>query len=696
MHRTLRFLQATLSIATLTLCAAAQANDDCSSATPISATGTWPFDTAGATDSPQQSSSCATAHCDVWFRWTATASQSVTLTTCGGTTGDSVIAVYAGSSCPASGTQIACNDDYCGQQSRVFFNAVSGSSYMIQIGNWNPVTTFSGSFSILPGNSNCNSAIGPDVIIGQIIGIQNASIFGGLDSFTLGTTACNEGNALINWIGPTNQHPVIGETAYKFKVVNGSGRFEQVGISWLKHGFAADTANTCCTCQIPSDNQHLGIGCADTYSASQAGAQATLAPRWQIDAYTGYFPYPSANPSWTGTTARRCEILLSDLEPSSTAVRYFAECTYTTADDAQAGNGTNNASYIGLTVTGTSANYTFAISGSTQAKQDAIRAWPTLDPGVSLANVNIPSKGLFIVGAKATDLGGGIYHYEYAVHNVNSYVSCGSFSVPVPPGATLTNIGFHDITYRNGDGLNNVNQTSTDWPAVQAGGTITWSCDTPTVDPNANAIRWATTYNFRFDADRPPVTANAELGLWNVSTPTDYAFTTTVPGGNGAVFSFCSGDGVISPCPCGNNGSAGRGCRNSVSALGAQLSATGTPSLAADTLLFATADELPTALSIVLQGDSAVAPTVFGDGLRCAGGSLKRLFVHSAVGGSISAPTGTDASVSVRSGQLGDTIPSGGTRLYQVYYRDADPLFCPAPAGSTFNISGAISATWAP
>ncbi|MBK7641896.1 MAG: hypothetical protein IPJ19_02425 [Planctomycetes bacterium] len=696
MRTALRVLLSVSISASLGLPASAQGADDCSAASPIAGTGTFAISTIGSTDSPQQTGACSTIHHDVWFLWTAPATQSMQLSTCNGTFADTVVAVYPGASCPSSGSQLACNDDACGQQSQVYFNAVAGQSYLIQIGDWDPNATFSGSFSLAPGTSQCNVSTGPDVIVGEIVGIQNSNPFNGLDSFSLGTTACNAGNALINWVGPTNQHPVIGETFYKFKTVAGSGRFEQIGMSWLKHGFASDTTSVCCTCQPPADNQHMGVGCSDTYSAGQAGAQGSLAPRWQVDANTGVFPYPGANPTWSGSTARRCESLLSELEPSSATVKYFAECTYTTADDAQAGNGNNNASYAGIDVTGNAVNYTFAINAATHRMENAIRAWAMLESGVHITPVQIPGEGLFLVGAKATDLGAGLYHYEYAVHNMNSKLAGGSFAVPVPPGATITNIGFHDITYRNGDGLNGVNQTATDWPAQVSGGAITWNCETPAQNLNANAIRWATTYNFRFDANVPPVDGSALLGVWNVASPTAFAFATSIPGGNGALFAFCSGDGVTGACPCANTGLAGRGCQNSAATGGALLQASGVPSLAGDTLLFSASGELASALSIVLQGDVALAATNFGDGLRCAGGSLKRLYVHSAVGGALNAPSGADLGISARSAQLGDAIPLGGTRVYQVYYRDPNAGFCAAPQGGTFNVSGAISATWGP
>jgi Tol biopolymer transport system component len=101
---------------------------------------------------------------------------------------------------------------------------------------------------------------------------------------------------------------------------------------------------------------------------------------------------------------------------------------------------------------------------------------------------------------------------------------------------------------------------------------------------------------------------------------------------------FCFGDGTILNCPCHNNGASGHGCNNSVGTGGALLTANGTASLAADTVALTSSGELSTSLSIVLQGSSYSQQGTFGDGLRCASGTLKRLYVKHAVGGALTAP----------------------------------------------------------
>ncbi|MFN0007470.1 MAG: TolB family protein [Planctomycetota bacterium] len=165
-------------------------------------------------------------------------------------------------------------------------------------------------------------------------------------------------------------------------------------------------------------------------------------------------------------------------------------------------------------------------------------------------------------------------------------------------------------------------------------------------------------------------------------------------GAASAFESFCFGDGTGAACPCGNSGISGRGCENSGSTGGALLSVTGVASLSADTVQFTSSGEKVTAVSIFLQGSLVIAPIDYGDGLRCTGGNLKRLYTKAAVGGVVVAPQMGDPSISARSAQLNAPIPLGATRPYQVYYRDGAQGFCPDPPGSTFNVSNGFLVAW--
>lgn len=169
------------------------------------------------------------------------------------------------------------------------------------------------------------------------------------------------------------------------------------------------------------------------------------------------------------------------------------------------------------------------------------------------------------------------------------------------------------------------------------------------------------------------------------------AFQTWMLPGGGGFASSCYGDGTGPvACPCSNNGTSGRGCQNSASTGGALL--TGTGATNPDTVTLHASGELSTSLTIFLQGNQTISPINFGDGLRCTGGILKRLYVKNATAGAVDAPGPGDLSISARSAQLGDTITSGTSRWYQAYYRDSNAGFC--PSGSTYNISNAIQVNW--
>jgi len=128
------------------------------------------------------------------------------------------------------------------------------------------------------------------------------------------------------------------------------------------------------------------------------------------------------------------------------------------------------------------------------------------------------------------------------------------------------------------------------------------------------------------------------------------------------------------------------------------LAATGGAYLSSDSLVFTTSGEKPTATSVLMQGKALVAAgVVYGQGVRCVGGTLKRLFTKTAVGGSITAPDfgAGDPTVSARSAAKGNPIFPGQARWYLVFYRDPTVLGG-CPAASTFNATQTGQVVWSP
>ncbi len=146
---------------------------------------------------------------------------------------------------------------------------------------------------------------------------------------------------------------------------------------------------------------------------------------------------------------------------------------------------------------------------------------------------------------------------------------------------------------------------------------------------------------------------------------------------------YCFGDGSTTACPCGNVGTAGNGCPSSVNPNGGNLASSGTSSIAADTLtLLGTG--MASSSVLYFQGTTQIA-TVFGDGLRCAGGTVIRLGTKTNVAGASQYPELGDLSVSVRG-----SCVAGDIRNYQAWYRNA-AAFCTA---STFNLTNGLNVTW--
>src|SRR5262249_53324436 len=131
--------------------------------------------------------------------------------------------------------------------------------------------------------------------------------------------------------------------------------------------------------------------------------------------------------------------------------------------------------------------------------------------------------GIWFMGYKVTNPTAGVYHYEYALYNQNMDRSIQSFSVPLSAGISLSNIGFHAPPQEPGWANDNIpggnGYSSVPWTVTQVAGSITWSSETFAQNQAANAIRFGTLYNFRFDADQPPQAASATVGFFKPGPP---------------------------------------------------------------------------------------------------------------------------------------------------------------------------------
>src|SRR5204863_2511767 len=99
-----------------------------------------------------------------------------------------------------------------------------------------------------------------------------------------------------------------------------------------------------------------------------------------------------------------------------------------------------------------------------------------------------------------------------------------SFSIPLgDAGVIISNIGFHappqEPGWANDGTTGNTGYSSAPWTSTQTSSSLTWNSQTFAQNQNANAIRWGTLYNFRFDANSPPQGANATVGFFKTGSP---------------------------------------------------------------------------------------------------------------------------------------------------------------------------------
>lgn len=362
----------------------------------------------------------------------------------------------------------------------------------------------------------------PDVIVGDLINVQNYGNAGDYFGYAVGTSSCNIGTCWLKWFSGTNEHPVIGQNMYRIK----DGRLDQIGQSWLKHGFFALSQELCSTGCEGTDGTHLGVNCSDPYVASLNGSQGNLGPRYEVNPYTGVYPYPFATIGETGDESfKRIRVHRDDLDPALNAgATYFVEGQYVTQDDAAAGNGLNNNSWRLINVD--PASYNISLTGATNRSQSAVRGWRTLQSTVIMAFLNVPDEGQFHLGADTFLNPDGTRRFVYAIQNINSDRAARAFSIPVPQGANVMNIGFNDTDSHSGDP-----HDTTDWDAYYdyANSRIVWETATFAENEFANALRWGTTYSFWFDIVETPWTlTNVDVELFKPG-PVPGEFTVTSP-----------------------------------------------------------------------------------------------------------------------------------------------------------------------
>ncbi|MGC1321632.1 MAG: hypothetical protein WA849_05590, partial [Candidatus Udaeobacter sp.] len=414
--------------------------------------------------------------------------------------------------------------------------AVMQPTEIMQVANGQPQSLVMPSVQRAVGPGTPNLVPGPDVIVGNIQNVAQMGSAGTQVGLAIGTDSCNNGDQPVDWFAlPQTDHPLVPQNLYRMSGgTDNTERFEQVGQSWMKHTFEALEDTVCGTCNTSGcqTGTHLCPGCSDPYVSSLNGDQNSIGSRAWVNPFTGSFPSTANNHSGHSHdgVSHRIRVEASDLNTTQNpGATYFGEAAYISPHEytwcqshPDQCNMFNNVSYRNFSVSGTT-SFTFTPLANTVRMQPAIQAWAGTGATVNQFEPDPGNDGIFFVGYNVTNPSTGVWHYEFAIYDENLDRAIQSFSVPLGPGVNVSNIGFHappqEPAWANDGTFNNLGYSSTPWNVTQGSSSITWSTETFATNQNANAIRWGTLYNFRFDADQSPNPTDATVGFFKTGGP---------------------------------------------------------------------------------------------------------------------------------------------------------------------------------
>ena len=316
-------------------------------------------------------------------------------------------------------------------------------------------------------------------------------------------TMCNPGSVNIPWQQAMQpNHPKFG-----FMVVRiANDRIEQINEwSYCKHAFLSINVNgSCGSCVNPGTGSLMGLNCSDTYGAGNNASRTWLGPPNEIDPWLGtwnpvgsYFDigdpsqagYPapadgvrSLSQSIFDSVDNRVTVDEVDLTTPGASYYYGLQLIH---QGESVANRDDNLAHRGVSPTWSGSNWSFPNNSAGQQYGSILNRWTGAEVN---DGQNGTDDGRFYVASKVTSVGGGSYHYEYAIHNVDNSRAGGALRIPIDAGATASNYTFGDID----------TNASNDWSAARVGNEIVF-----TATAN-NALEWNTIYNFGFDANFAP------------------------------------------------------------------------------------------------------------------------------------------------------------------------------------------------
>ena len=412
---------------------------------------------------------------------------------------------------------------------------------------------FAVSLLAVPGIAQSNAVPGLDISMYDLTDIsyygrRGAAWPNGEAGFMVGHSWCNSGTVNLPWVSQSGGVMVDEFPRIAFLLARESGgrMVQGTGVSFAKDPPTPEKFSSGPRAPRTSNGgPPFFVGCSDTYGSGINSSQMNLGPTDEINPWLGtwnpqgsYFdrgdpavPGASANDSvrsltWTQVQAfdavkNRMIVQESELLAGAT---YYAQVQAVVEGEPVSARG-NNVMHRQVTIGGTGGAWTASANGVEQTGSVLTR-WQGASWDIG---GNGGDDGRFLVAVKVTGPVNGLYHYEYAIHNLDNHRGGASFRLPLAPGAIVQNTGFRDI---DSDPLN-------DWTASVTPTEIAF------LATGSNRHQWNTIYNVWFDCSIQPGAGSMTIdqalpgpGALEVQVPT------TVPSG----LAFAGKASVGEPC----------------------------------------------------------------------------------------------------------------------------------------------------
>jgi len=285
-----------------------------------------------------------------------------------------------------------------------------------------------------------------------------------------------------------DQHPYLNWSIYR----EIDGRFEQIGLSGIKHAFY--TLNTNCSCP---GGQVLGLECEDVYGVGNNDSNVDLGPRQELDSFTGIWescgsffdPMPCTGSLQNSSTGLGQNRLIADTneltDPNNSQL--FFQAWYVIRDDIDI---FNSMGYRTFAPTPNGGGGWSMNEGNVFTNGAALDNYvtPNTISAFESSQTQSTNEGHFTVAVKVIDLGNGMYRYNYAIENYDFDPRFNQFTLLLDDSLLITDWVFSDSD----------DNTLNDWTFNLSNNQL------QVIGDNTNEQDWGMLFSFSFTSTAPP------------------------------------------------------------------------------------------------------------------------------------------------------------------------------------------------